>query len=100
MSPHGTLQLVVAVIALGVAMGFLCRLALLNIAQHRLSICLLHACIFGGALSSLFRAATLSAGINDLLYLAGAGLWLLVSVPAWSRGVPLRYARQAQPRGT
>ena len=96
----GATQALVASIALPVAMACLCRLAMLNIMQHRTSVCLLHACVFGGALSSLFRAATFQAGGNDLLYLSAAGLWLSITLPMWSHGVPPMALRRAHEGGS
>jgi hypothetical protein len=87
------LQWITGVLAVPVAMGFLCRIGMLSLREHSTSVAVMHACMFAGALYALFRATGLQASLGDLAFVAGSGLWLSVSMHSWAGGVPRHFSR-------
>lgn len=88
------LQWATGVLAVPVAMGFLCRIGMLSLRDHKASVAVTHACLFAGALYALFRATELQASIGDLAFVCGSGLGLASSMHSWARGVPSYFSRK------
>lgn len=86
-------QYLVFTLALTTAIPFVCRLGLLHPSEHLPTIWLMHiamaiAIVFGG-----YSGWCGVAQLGDFCAVAGPLLWIWISYPSWSRGVPSHFIR-------
>lgn len=76
------------------SVAYVCRLGLLNVHQHRLSVVLLHVAGLGTAFNAGIGAWKGATDLQDALSLAMAGIWIFISAWSWAGRVPAHWQRQ------
>lgn len=81
-------QIVVAAVGALVVFAYVCRLAGLVYGRHKAAWVLMHSALGACAGSGLIHAAYGVMDLQDVVAIAGPGLWIWVSAMEWREGVP------------
>lgn len=90
MSVTDFLVLVLSILTVG---AYACRMNLLHVKEHRISVIALHVALGGGAFSAAVHAWRGGVDLQDACSLLSALMWIGVSLHSWRNGPPAHARR-------